>query len=105
MSLKDLNCDEVSSIADIQEAGSYIDQTGENDGSDKNRVSCLQKQYKDKNGNLKPYNELKEFMKKHFPSDIDNILEDIYTKVCKCCKEKGKEVWSWDKLKKCIDEK
>lgn len=103
MSLKDVDCKKIDSIEDIQKAGIYVDQTGKNDGSDKSRVSCLQQYYLDRDGKRKSYNELKEFTKKYFPSAFQNIATSYIKKLCKCCKEKSTQVWSWDKLKECID--
>ncbi len=82
-----------------------MDQTGKNDGSDKSKVSCFQQYYLDENGKKKSYNELKEFTTKYFPSAFQNIATGYIKKLCECCKEKSNHVWSWNKLKECINDK
>ena len=85
MAIKDLNCNTVTKLSDIQQED-VIDPNGGNKPTDAKLVSCLQTHYLDKNGNKVEYNELKEIIKKKFPNHIDNPA--LYKALCKCCKEK-----------------
>ncbi len=46
ISLKDLDCDKVTKLEDIQNEGKYVDPGGQNNPRDSKLVSCLQTHYK-----------------------------------------------------------
>ncbi|WP_209000021.1 hypothetical protein [Aliarcobacter cryaerophilus] len=85
MSLKDLDCDKVRKLEDIQNEGEYIDRSGQNNPRDSKLVSCLQTHYKGRLG-MEEYNELEYIIDIHFSEyKKDDIL---YKALCECCKEK-----------------
>jgi hypothetical protein len=85
MSLKDLDCDKVRKLEDIQNEGNYIDPSGKNNPRDAKLVSCLQTHYKGRLG-IEEYNELEYIIDIHFSEyKKDDIL---YKALCECCKEK-----------------
>jgi hypothetical protein len=88
MSLKDLDCSQVTKLEDIQTEGKYIDPSGQNNPVDKKLVSCLQTHYKNKLGIEQEYNELKYIIDEHFADKKSNPY--LYKALCECCKEKVK---------------
>jgi hypothetical protein len=85
MSLKDLDCDKVKKLEDIQNEGEYIDPSGQNNPRDSKLVSCLQTHYKGILG-IEEYNELEHIIDTHFKEyKRDDFL---YKALCVCCKEK-----------------
>ncbi len=86
MALKDLDCNKVRELGDIQNEGKYIDPSGQNNLRDKKLVSCLQTHYKNKFGIEEEYNELEYIIDEYF-SDKKND-PSLYKALCECCKEK-----------------
>jgi RNAse (barnase) inhibitor barstar len=86
MSLKDLDCDKVTKLEDIQNEGKYVDPSGKNNPTDRKFVSCLQTHYKDKFGIEEEYNELEYIIDTHFKEYKGD--EFLYKVLCECCKEK-----------------
>lgn len=86
MALKDLDCDKVRKLEDIQTEGKYIDPSGKNNPIDKKLVSCLQTHYKDKLGIEQEYNELEYIIDNHFADKKND--PSLYKALCECCKEK-----------------
>ena len=80
MSLKDLDCQKVRKLEDIQNEGKYIDPSGQNNPRDKKLVSCLQTHYKNKFGTEEEYNELEYIIDEYFsdkkndPSDRKSVV-------------------------------
>jgi hypothetical protein len=66
MSLKELDCDKVTKLEDIQNEGKYVDQGGQNNPRDSKLVSCLQTHYKSRLGIEEEYNELEHIIDTHF---------------------------------------
>ena len=85
MSLKDLDCDKVRKLEDIQNEGEYIDPSGQNNPRDSKLVSCLQTHYKGRLG-IEEYNELEYIIDKHFREYKEDDI--LYKALCVCCKEK-----------------
>ena len=85
MSLKDLDCDKVRKLEDIQNEGEYIDRSGHNNPRDSKLVSCLQTHYKGRLG-IEEYNELEYIIDTHFKEYKED--EILYKALCVCCKEK-----------------
>ena len=85
MSLKDLDCDKVRKLEDIQNEGEYIDRSGQNNPRDSKLVSCLQTHYKGRLG-IEEYNELEYIIDTHFKEYKED--EILYKALCVCCKEK-----------------
>ena len=113
MAIKDLNCNTVTKLSDIQQED-VIDPNGGNKSTDSKLVSCLQTHYLDKEGNKVEYNELKEIIKDKFPNYIGNPA--LYKALCECCKKKEmpkpkiREILNGDKTQRelfyeCLDEK
>ena len=86
ISLKDLDCDKVRKLEDIQNEGKYVDPSGKNNPTDRKFVSCLQTHYKDKFGIEEEYNELEYIIDTHFKEYKGD--EFLYKVLCECCKEK-----------------
>ena len=86
MSLKDLDCQEVRKLEDIQNEGRYIDPSGQNNPRDKKLVSCLQTHYKNSFGMEEEYNELEYIIDEHFADKKTD--SSLYKALCECCKEK-----------------
>jgi len=86
MSLKDLDCQNVRKLEDIQDEDRYIDPSGRNNPYDKELVSCLQTHYKNRFGNEEEYNELKYIIDEYFADNKNN--PSLYKALCECCKEK-----------------
>ena len=85
MSLKDLDCDKVRKLEDIQNEGEYIDPSGQNNPRDSKLVSCLQTHYKGRLG-IEEYNELEYIIDKYFREYKEDDI--LYKALCVCCKEK-----------------
>ncbi len=85
MSLKELDCDKVRKLEDIQNEGKYIDPSGQNNPRDSKLISCLQTHYKGILG-IEEYNELEYIIDKHFRKYKED--EILYKALCVCCKEK-----------------
>jgi hypothetical protein len=108
MKLSEINCNNASSLDDIQGRGT-VDKNGDNKGIDKKKVACMQKYYLDKEGNKKPANELKRMIKKYYEQYEDD--EDFYKALCECCQLKLKGFVDfeganeWEKLYACLESK
>jgi len=85
MSLKDLDCNKVKKLEDIQNEGKYIVPSGQNNPRDSKLVSCLQTHYKGRLG-IEEYNELEYIIDTHFKEYKED--EFLYKALCGCCKEK-----------------
>lgn len=85
ISLKDLDCDKVTKLEDIQNEGKYVDPGGQNNPRDSKLVSCLQTHYKGRLG-IEEYNELEYIIDTHFKEYKED--EILYKALCVCCKEK-----------------
>lgn len=97
MSLKELNCTQVTKLQDIQNEGDYIDPTGDHNPYDRKLVSCLQTHYKTKSGSIEEYNELQYIIDEHFQDKRND--PSLYKALCECCKEKENNRFSADRLK------
>ena len=73
MSLKELDCDKVTKLEDIQNEGKYVDPGGQNNPRDSKLVSCLQTHYKSRLGIEEEYNELEHIIDTHFKEHQDFI--------------------------------
>ena len=85
ISLKDLDCDKVTKLEDIQNEGKYVDPGGQNNPRDSKLVSCLQTHYKGRLG-IEEYNELEYIIDKYFREYKEDDI--LYKALCVCCKEK-----------------
>lgn len=100
MALKDLDCDKVRKLEDIQNEGKYIDPSGMNNPRDKKLVSCLQTHYKDNLGIEQEYNELEYIIDEHFKDKKND--PSLYKALCECCKEKEAYKKSPDNLRELL---
>lgn len=84
---KDINCENVKKLSDLQ-IGKVVDNNGGNKYGDSLKVSCRQTHYRAKDGTSKPANELHEMIEDHYKTYENN--SDFYKALCKCCQKKQK---------------
>lgn len=108
MKLSEIDCSKVKNLEDIQGRGT-VDKTGKHKGTDRKKVSCMQKYYLDEYGNEKPKNEIKSMINNYYKKYKND--EDFYKALCECCQLKlrgfigikGSD--EWEKLYNCLEKK
>jgi len=95
------DCNNVSSIEDINTQYSYEDKIGGGGSKEWDLLSCGQ------DGSTNGYNELERFYDEHIPSEFKGLaFHQVAMKaLCECCKELSSKQRTHDAFKKCIGEK